>query len=83
MKKYLIILVLSFSVGALAQEEGILSQQKTAIKRLAERTGMSDELLDDYIRKNYGVGLDMLSRNDGKEIIDGFQTGNISPSEKL
>ena len=82
MKKYLIILVLSFSVGALAQEEGILSQQKTAIKRLAERTGMSDELLDDYIRKNYGVGLDMLSRNDGKEIIDDFQKGNISPSEK-
>ena len=57
MKTYLIIFALSFSASTLAQQESILAQQKTAIKRLAERADMSNELLDDYIRKSYGVGI--------------------------
>jgi hypothetical protein len=83
MKTYLIIFALSFSASTLAQQESILAQQKTAIKRLAERADMSNELLDDYIRKSYGVGIDGLSRNDGKEIIDNFQKGKIAPPEEV
>ena len=70
MRKAIFILTISVSSVLLSQQEEVLIQQKTAIKRLAERAGMSDAQLNQFLIDDYGVGIDGLSRGEAKSIIE-------------
>ena len=82
MRKAIFILTISVSSVLLSQQEEVLIQQKTAIKRLAERAGMSDAQLNQFLIDDYGVSIDGLSRGEAKSIIEGFQGGEIAPKRE-
>ena len=73
MKKILsvIIIITSFNFA-----DNILPAQTDAIKALATENGFSNESLDKYLIENYGTTIYGLSRNQGIQIINLFQSEN-------
>jgi len=74
-KKHFIIIFVVLFVALNAQS--ILPGQKTAIQSLANSSGFTSEDLDSYLMQNYGKSINELSRNDGANIIKGFQNNTI------
>ena len=74
-KKHFIISFVVLFVALNAQS--ILPGQKTAIKSLANSSGFTSEDLNSYLMQNYGKSINELSRNDGADIIKGFQNNTI------
>ncbi len=73
MKKILsiIIIITSFNFA-----DNILPAQTDAIKALATENGFSNESLEKYLIQNYGTTIYGLSRNQGIQIINLFQSEN-------
>jgi hypothetical protein len=70
MLKYLKIIILSlFIYNVYAQDESILPAQKNAIQTLAKEQGFSDEDLNNYIFKEYGININDLTKNQAISII--------------
>lgn len=77
MLKYLKIIILSlFIYNVYAQDESILPAQKNAIQTLAKEQGFSDEDLNNYIFKEYGININDLTKNQAISIIKSFQNNN-------
>ena len=74
-KKHFIISCVVLFVALNAQS--ILPGQKTAIQSLANSSGFTSEDLNSYLIQNYGKSINELSRNDGADIIKGFQNNTI------
>ena len=60
----------------------ILPGQKSAIKSLSTTAGFTNSDLNTYLMQNYGQTLDGLSRSQGTNVIQKFQTGSVSKPER-
>ena len=84
MKSINCILVFFLSSFLLSQPGNILPGQKKAIESLSASAGFSNQDLYDYLLSQYGGSIDDLSRNQGAEVIKGFQSRSIKrPVEKI
>jgi hypothetical protein len=76
-------LVFFLSSFLLSQPGNILPGQKKAIESLSANAGFSNQDLYDYLLGQYGGSIDDLSREQGAEVIKGFQSRAIKkPIEK-
>ena len=57
--------------------QSILPGQKTAIQSLASSSGFTSEELNSYLMQNYGKSMNELSRDEGANLIKGFQNNTI------
>ena len=75
------IALLSFFITFVFGQSGlILPGQKSAIQSLSSSSGFSDQELNEYLNQKYGKDLTQLSRDEGAQLIRGFQEGNILKS---
>ena len=70
-------LVFFLSSFLLGQPGNILPGQKKAIESLSANAGFSNQDLYDYLLGQYGGSIDDLSREQGAEVIKGFQSRGI------
>jgi len=78
------IALLSFFITFVFGQSGlILPGQKSAIQSLSSSSGFSDQELNEYLNQKYGKDLTQLSRDEGAQLIRGFQEGNILKSSRV
>ena len=74
-KKFLLLILLTLTV-AFNQEENIIPAQKNAILTLSLAQGFTEETLDNYLIRNYGVTIHGLKKAQAIQIINRFQSTN-------
>ena len=81
-KKFLLLILLTLTV-AFNQEENIIPAQKNAILTLSLAQGVTEETLDNYLIRNYGVTIHGLKKAQAIQIINRFQSTNPPKSQRL
>ena len=73
--KLIVISLFAFTLG-FCQQGSIIPAQINAITTLAESQGFTDETLDAYLVRNYGVTIHGLKKEQAIQIINRFQSTN-------
>ena len=71
-----------FILFVVLNAQSILPGQKKAIQSLANSSGFTSKELNSYLMQNYGKSMNELSRDEGANLIKGFQNNTIKKQKK-